>query len=624
MPTSTSQLPNVVSEPLRATRMPPSSHPQPSFPMRVLLLSNARPSRAWKLALRIRQEVPGVQICGIVQRPFRELPLIQQRIAAGDLDDADSSLRGWQRAKRWVQTACEELGHHILWCVHGCPSGPKNRGSFTVARLAKQCSSHGWPLLEATSISQESALELIQRTTPDLIIILGQFPSVESPRVFPSRGLIRSLGADVLKEPGGPRTPVQIAIEHAAGSFEPGFIVASLTLPPQLDDGPSGFTLKADLIADDLLVQTVAAMRTGTAIQAAEQVRQWMRELLLPYLEQLPASIPVPSRAELRAFCRSWFLLWMETVLLMTPFVIVRNWFRRWRGRYPVLILSYHVVSDRGHRMGISTQRFWRQVRFLQRHYQIVGLSEAVRLLRSGEIKVPIVSLTFDDGYADNFVSLRAVADEAGIPVSVFITTQPVALHTEFQHDVAKGERGAFPLSWSQARYWSRRGAEFGGHTRTHANCGTNEITVLQDEIRGAKADLERELGTSVSFFAFPYGKAATMSEEAMRIAQSAYGHFLSSFGGENLPHGTGNSAHLFRKPAYTEPWELELDLQGVFDLVNAVKCRLWQRSLRSADMADRRRTPVAAVLREDPAEQKQTLDVECGVPIGEPTATSE
>ena len=55
---------------------------------------------------------------------------------------------------------------------------------------------------------------------------------------------------------------------------------------------------------------------------------------------------------------------------------------------------------------------FLRQVNYLLRHYRVVSLSEGVELVRTGAVKVPTVAITFDDGYADNFVNLRAVSEE--------------------------------------------------------------------------------------------------------------------------------------------------------------------------------------------------------------------
>jgi hypothetical protein len=66
------------------------------------------------------------------------------------------------------------------------------------------------------------------------------------------------------------------------------------------------------------------------------------------------------------------------------------------------------------------------------------------------------------------------------------------------------------------------------------------------------------------------------MSEQAIQMAASTYSHFLSGFGGENRPMLDGNKQHLYRKNLYGSLWELELELQSVFDLVDR-----WRRRLR-------------------------------------------
>src|SRR5687768_5170436 len=84
------------------------------------------------------------------------------------------------------------------------------------------------------------------------------------------------------------------------------------------------------------------------------------------------------------------------------PIAAVRNWSFRRHGRFPVNILFHHLVSDRPHSHGISTDHFLRHIRFLQKHYDIVSLTEALERLRTNNVKAPTVVLTFDDGYADN------------------------------------------------------------------------------------------------------------------------------------------------------------------------------------------------------------------------------
>lgn len=256
----------------------------------------------------------------------------------------------------------------------------------------------------------------------------------------------------------------------------------------------------------------------------------------------------------------------LSVLVLFSPYVIARNWYRRRKGNYPVFILFHHLVSNRPHRMGIPTETFLRQVEFLQKHYRIVSLAEALDILHSGHCEVPTVCLTFDDGYEDNFLYLRAVAEATGIPVDLFVCTKVVESRQEFQHDVAKGESGFRALSWDQIRYWQNDHVEFGSHTRSHFDCGSSDICALEDEIGGSLDDMQKQLGTSPRFFAFPWGKACNMSNEALRIATSWYQCSFSTLTATNFAKRGRAIRVAGRKPLPSTLWELELTVQSIFD----------------------------------------------------------
>ena len=146
-----------------------------------------------------------------------------------------------------------------------------------------------------------------------------------------------------------------------------------------------------------------------------------------------------------------WKLL-IKSLVYAVP-VTLRNWQRRRREDYPVMILYHHLVSDRPHRFGVSTAYFLRQVNYLLRHYRVVSLSEAVELVRKGGVKAPTVAVTFDDGYADNFVNLRAVTEETGLPIGYFISTEHISNGREFAHDQSFYEHGFPPNTWEQIEF---------------------------------------------------------------------------------------------------------------------------------------------------------------------------
>jgi peptidoglycan/xylan/chitin deacetylase (PgdA/CDA1 family) len=545
--------------------------------VRILLVSSTRPARAWRIARRFSDEMPGVEVCGIAQHPWRKLPWVQQLIATGDLDALDGRGRLRLQASRWVRNLWRKLLDWGIWCAHGCPSVLPVNAKFTDRDLAARCQENGWPFMRVEHLGGTKVAEFARRQRADLIVVLGQPLLSRELLAVPQLGVVR------INVRGGPdpdvsllRDGVELRVEHFSPGCGSACDLASAGLPAQPHDGLLGITLKNDLIADDLLFQAAKALEQGCTTRASKEIGDWIRRILSPCLDQF-SSPPAQSLAlgtKLHPRHRSTAKLFAHS-LLGLPWVVCRNWYRRLRGRYPVLILAHHLVSDRPHSMGISTEDFWRRVRFLQRHYRIVSLSEARDLLRSGRVGTPALVLTFDDGYGDNFITLRAVTEETGASVTTFVATQPVEAQLEFDHDLAAGTKGFFPLTWNQIQELSRNGVEFGGHTRTHFDCGSRDRARLHTEITGCKRDLENHLGRPCNSFAFPYGKSENISPEALQIAASTYSSFFSSYGGENLAREGHLDQHLLRKGFYSDPWELELELQSVFSLAESGKEKL-------------------------------------------------
>lgn len=561
--------------------------------LRVLIVSNVRPSRCWNFANRIKHEVTSAQVCGIIQRPFKSIPMIQRQIAKGETNGAATWI---SKMRGFLNSILQRLLDALLWLVHGCPMGLGNHKTFTTNRLRMECARSAWAFALMKGDNVAKALDSMSLDRVDLVILLGDFPSIETMFIGLPGDCIHACSHAPEHDQAGPSSKGLIYIERFTKKLEQSYTVASVSLPWQPYEGLVGFTLKTDLIADDLLLQSVNSLVSEESPNLSRSVQQWADRTLGPCLAQFTKSAELtPQKRDVPKRCRSRWKLCLDAVVLCSPWVVLRNFYRRLKGQYPVLILAHHLVSDRPHRMGISTEDFFQQIRYLQKHYRIVGLLEATELLRSGKVQVPTVVLTFDDGYADNFLNLRAVANETGIPTTLFITTHPVESGKEFEHDTAKGMTGFFPMTWDQIQYWSSRGAEFGSHTRTHMDCGTQDQSKLQAEIVGSKEDLEAQLGKPVRLFAFPYGQRKNMSPEALHLAASVYSYFVSSFGGEASPGKNKLSSHLLRKNLYANQWELELELQSVFDFVVVIRRLL--RRIRQPRLSTEATLPMAAAL---------------------------
>ncbi|HUT14286.1 MAG TPA: polysaccharide deacetylase family protein [Thermoguttaceae bacterium] len=218
--------------------------------------------------------------------------------------------------------------------------------------------------------------------------------------------------------------------------------------------------------------------------------------------------------------------------------------------RVPVVVLYYHrVADDRANDWTISNRLFARQIRWLQSHFELISLEEAQRRIRTGENDRPCVSITFDDGYADNCREAIPLLIRERIPCTYFVTLQNVLDGKPFSHDLAEGN-AFLPNTLEQLRAMAAAGIEIGAHTRTHAGLATiADPRRLHDEIVVAGEQLQQAVGRPVRHFAFPFGQYAHLSREAFAAAEKAgYEAVCSAYGGFNFPGD--DPFHLHRIPA--------------------------------------------------------------------------
>jgi len=206
-------------------------------------------------------------------------------------------------------------------------------------------------------------------------------------------------------------------------------------------------------------------------------------------------------------------------------------------GRSPVMVLFYHRVADEHpSAWTISTAGFRRHVDWLIGRFDLVSLAEAQRRIAEGNHR-PAVSITFDDGYADNVRFALPLLIDRGIPCTYFVSLDYVATGRPFPHDARAGCPLA-PNTLAELRELAAAGIDIGGHTRTHADLGSvADPRVLHDELIAATRELEDAVGHAVRYFAFPYGQPANLSEAAMQLArQHGLWGVCSAWGAYNVP----------------------------------------------------------------------------------------
>ncbi|HTU25561.1 MAG TPA: polysaccharide deacetylase family protein, partial [Pirellulales bacterium] len=228
--------------------------------------------------------------------------------------------------------------------------------------------------------------------------------------------------------------------------------------------------------------------------------------------------------------------------------------YRAWRaarrsrlGTAPVMVLFYHrIAATQRNAWTTSPRVFERQMAWLRRNFDLISLDEAQRRIASGENHRPAVSITFDDGYADNCEMALPLLLDLKIPFTYFVASENVLSGEPFPHDAALGAPLA-PNTPDQIRALAEAGAEIGCHTRHHANLGqVHDSEILHEELVGARGDLEALTGRPVRYFAFPYGHHHNLTSESFDLAyRSGYLGVCSAYGGYNFPGD--NPFHLQR-----------------------------------------------------------------------------
>jgi peptidoglycan/xylan/chitin deacetylase (PgdA/CDA1 family) len=218
-----------------------------------------------------------------------------------------------------------------------------------------------------------------------------------------------------------------------------------------------------------------------------------------------------------------------------------------------VIVLGFHQFTGPGvPSKNIYSMRqdvFDTEMKYLKdNHYNVVPLADVVAFAKR-QISLPpdTVAITIDDGYKSAINFAAPVLKKYNFPWTFFIYPAFVTRHES---------RGA--ASWPDLVELQKEGVDIECHSMTHPQLTKHGSKTpeeydawLTNETVNSKAILEKELGKTIKFFAYPYG-AYNKVVEAKTIAAG----YEAIFTVANNPIHPGTNVYAMGRYIITQPVE--------------------------------------------------------------------
>jgi peptidoglycan/xylan/chitin deacetylase (PgdA/CDA1 family) len=213
----------------------------------------------------------------------------------------------------------------------------------------------------------------------------------------------------------------------------------------------------------------------------------------------------------------------------------------------------------------VARSAFEDQMRYLATHTRILPLSEAVRRLCDGSLPTRAVSITFDDGYANNMEFAYPILQKYSASATIFLSSaymesgeifpflkvkliklalgaklSPDALYEyrstpldlvmervdrwwgDVKSRLSSDQWGALrPLTVDEVRSSDTKLVDFGAHSHTHCILKNEIGERRRDEIRLSINKVSEWTGRRVSLFAYPNGQHRDFGEADIKVLES-------------------------------------------------------------------------------------------------------
>ena len=187
-------------------------------------------------------------------------------------------------------------------------------------------------------------------------------------------------------------------------------------------------------------------------------------------------------------------------------------------------VLAYHKIDQPTADIKLrgaftSPRNFARQMVYLKkRGFEFYTATELIEFyLNTGEFPLKAVTVTFDDGWKDNYTFAFPILRDLHIKATIFIV--PSCIGRTTAKVVADGESEREHLSEENILEMSEFGIEFGSHTLNHKLLHQISPAEIEFEVTESKKAIENLVQKPCHTFAYPAGFFTDEAQQSVKNA---------------------------------------------------------------------------------------------------------
>jgi len=244
-----------------------------------------------------------------------------------------------------------------------------------------------------------------------------------------------------------------------------------------------------------------------------------------------------------------------------------------------VVVLCYHSVHPSLPFGSATPEIFSEHLAWLGENCRCVPFSQVLSARDGPESDRPVVSITFDDGYADNYEFALPLLVRSGIRATFFLTAglleKDHSTLERFRH-LRKVDREMIrPLQWAQVGELLQAGMEIGAHSYSHPNLARLSDPALEYEVAHSKRIIEDRASREITMMAYPFGRPKVHVSARVLGAVRRAGYELA---GTTLSRGLRDGDHPLSIPRFFATRDsvdvLREKVLGSWDLIGIVRER--------------------------------------------------